>query len=184
MGERVLGVDPGTLQMGYGLLETGYPEAKCLTWGALTASRSRPIGERLLSFQGGLQKILEEWNPQVIAVEQPYIPRRDTSVRSAIAVGQAQAVALMVAAWAGVPVFSYTPAQVKQTVTEYGRSPKEQVQEMVRVLLHLDLVPQPTDASDALAVALCHLQQQHVRRLLEEGVAKGLGIVRPRRIEP
>ena len=91
----------------------------------------------------------------------------------------------MVAAWAGVPVFFYTPAQVKQTVTEYGRSPKEQVQEMVRMLLSLDSVPQPTDASDALAVALCHLQQQHVRRLLE-GVTEGFWTVgeHPRKTGP
>jgi crossover junction endodeoxyribonuclease RuvC len=115
-----------------------------------------------------------------MAIEQPYVPRIGlgeaedrTSVRSAIAVGQAQAVALMAAAARGIPAFAYPPSRVKHSLVEQGWSPKEQVQEMVRVVLGLEERPEPADAADALAVALCHLQEQRVAALLAAAESGG-----------
>ena len=176
MTERVLGVDPGTLRMGYGLLKAQGTNASYLTYGAISCSRSLPLGQRLWKLYQGLLEILDQWIPHVMAIEEPFVPAisgRDgeyrTSVRSALAVSQAEAVAMMAAAARGIPIFQYTPAQVKSTVTGYGRGSKEQVQEMVRWALGMETKPYPIDASDALAVALCYLHQSHVARLLDTG---------------
>jgi len=88
------------------------------------------------------------------------------NVKSALAVGRAQAIAILAAAESGVPVYEYTPTQIKQVVADYGASSKEQIQEMVRIQLGLDEVPQPSDAADALATAICHLRQSHLSELL------------------
>ena len=108
-----------------------------------------------------------------MAIEEAFVPEgrsawgeQRSSVRSAMAVGQAGAVAMMTAAARGIPTFKYSPAQVKSAVSEYGRSSKEQVQEMVRITLGLAKAPSPSDAADALAVALCHLQQTRLDALI------------------
>jgi crossover junction endodeoxyribonuclease RuvC len=98
-----------------------------------------------------------------VAVEQPFVAR---NVKSALAVGRAQAVAILAAANQRIPVYEYTPARVKQQVADYGTSSKEQVQEMVRLQLGLSEVPRPDDAADALAVALCHVRETHLKNLL------------------
>lgn len=171
MAERVLGIDPGTLRMGYGLLEVIEEDPRLLLYGVLVAPRSRPLGERLFTLYRGLLELVERWQPTALAIEEPYLPRGETtSPRSALAIGQAEAVALMAGASSGVPARMYTPAQVKEGVVGYGRGSKEQVQEMVRLLLGLAIPPQPSDAADALAVALCHLQQRRLARLVEETV--------------
>jgi crossover junction endodeoxyribonuclease RuvC len=152
--------------MGYGVLDVREGGLKPLAAGVLTASRSWPLEERLFRLYGSLVQLLQQYKPDQAAVEEPFVPRDGASVRSALAVGQAQAVAFMAAASQGIPVHRYTPAQVKQTVAEYGRSSKEQVQEMVGLLLGLKGRPEPSDAADALAVALCHIRHQHVAHLL------------------
>ena len=172
MARRILGVDPGTIRMGYGLLEAHGRDARYLDAGALTARASLPLGERLSHLHQGLLRLVEEWTPELMAIEDPFVPVEDlrgggyhTSVRSAIAVGQAQAVALMAAAAKGLPVFRYPPARVKSIVTGYGRGSKAQVAEVVRMILGLSEAPKPADATDALAVALCHLQAEQIRAL-------------------
>jgi crossover junction endodeoxyribonuclease RuvC len=101
----------------------------------------------------------------VVAVEQPFVAK---NVRSTLAIGKAQAVAILAAANRGIPSYEYTPAQVKQSVANYGAGSKEQVQEMVKLLLGLSQVPQPSDAADALAVAICHLRETYLSNLLAE----------------
>lgn len=174
MAQRILGVDPGTLRMGYGVVDAAGVQAVYLTCGVITASRSLTLGERLWRLYQGLLKVVQAWKPTAVAVEEAFIPGlRGTSfngeerggVRSAMAVGQAGAIVLLAAAAHGVPSFRYSPAQVKGSVTDYGRSSKEQVQEMVRLTLGLTEAPLPADAADALAVALCHLQQQRIAEL-------------------
>ena len=160
---RILGIDPGTIAMGYGVIESRDDKITLIDYGALTTPPRSPIGERLSYLYNRLIKIVSDCHPDVVAVEQPFIAK---NVKSALAIGRAQAVALLAAANKGVPTCEYTPAQIKQRVTDYGASSKEQIQEMVRLQLGLNQVPQPSDAADALAVALCHLSEAHLTNLL------------------
>ena len=162
---RILGIDPGTVVMGYGTIEVEDEVTSLVGYGALKTIERSPIGERLAFLYGGLLKVIAEHHPDVVAVEQPFVAK---NVRSALAIGRAQAVAMLAASQRGIPTYEYTPAQVKQSVTNYGASSKEQVQEMVRLQLGLDETPQPSDAADALAVAICHLQEMHLKNLLAE----------------
>jgi len=159
----VLGIDPGTLTMGYGVISAHEERVTFVETGALTASGRSPMGERLFLLYQGLQEIIARHNPDVMAVETPFVAK---NVKSALAIGRAQAVAILAAAGHNIPVFEYTPTQVKQRVANYGGSSKEQVQEMVRLQLGLAAVPEPADAADALAVAICHVQETHVSSLL------------------
>ena len=147
--------------MGYGLLSVGAARpAQALAWGCLVAERGDPIERRLHQLAKGLREVIVRWRPDHLAIEEPFVaPAR--GAKSAVAVGQAQAVALLLAAEAGVAVHRYPPAQVKRMVGDYGAGSKIQVQRMVRRLLSIsgDL---EEDASDALAVALCHLQVRRV----------------------
>lgn len=161
---RILGIDPGTIAMGYGVVEDEGDSLKMVDCGVLTSSSRISIAKRLHTFYQRLMELLSLHEPSEVAVEEPFMAK---NARSALAVGRAQAIAILAAANKGIPVYSYTPAQIKQTVAGYGGSGKEQVQEMVRIQLGLPQLPQPADAADALAVALCHLQQTHLARLVE-----------------
>ncbi|MFB0559218.1 MAG: crossover junction endodeoxyribonuclease RuvC [Dehalococcoidales bacterium] len=160
---RILGVDPGTITMGYGVIESRDNEIALVDCGVLKNPERSPIGERLNYLYTELLEIISRYQPDAVAVEQPFMAE---NVRSALAVGRAQAVAILAAATRGIPTYEYTPTQVKQRVANYGASSKEQVQEMVKLQLGLSQVPQPNDAADALAVAICHLQEMHLSDLL------------------
>ena len=160
---RILGIDPGTVTMGYGVIEDRDDEIALVDCGALNSPARSPIGERLSYLYNGLVEIISRCQPDAVAVEQPFMAK---NVRSALAVGKAQAVAILAAANRQIPTYEYTPTQVKQRVADYGASPKEQIQEMVRLQLGLTEVPQPSDAADALAVAICHLRETYLERLL------------------
>ncbi|MFC1928168.1 crossover junction endodeoxyribonuclease RuvC [Chloroflexota bacterium] len=160
---RILGIDPGTIAMGYGVIESRDDEITLIDCGALTTLARSPIGERLSFLYTKLLEIIARYQPDAVAVEQPFVAK---NVKSALAIGRAQAVAILAAANNGIPTYEYTPAQVKQRVANYGASSKEQIQEMVRLQLGLSQVPQPSDAADALAVALCHLSEIHLSNLL------------------
>jgi len=162
---RILGIDPGTVAMGYGVIEGRDDEITLIDCGALTAPVRSPIGERLSYLYNQLLKIVLRYQPDVVAIEQPFIAK---NAKSALAIGRAQAVAILAAANREVPTYEYTPRQIKQRVTNYGASSKEQIQEMVKLQLGLSQVPQPSDAADALAVALCHLSEIHLSNLLAE----------------
>ena len=163
---KILGIDPGTRVMGYGVVESQEDDVALVAFGAISGSPQSPIGERLSHIYSELQQIIRQHRPDAVAVEQPFIAK---NVRSALAIGRAQAIALLAAAANGIPSFEYTPAQVKQRVANYGASGKEQIQEMVRLQLGLAEVPQPDDAADALAVAICHVQEMHISSLLAGG---------------
>lgn len=160
---RILGIDPGTVTMGYGVIDAADDEITLVDCDALTAPERSPIGERLSYMYHRLLEIISNYQPDAVAIEQPFMAK---NVKSALAVGRAQAIAILAAADRRIPTYEYTPAQVKQRVTNYGASSKEQVQEMVKLQLGLAEVPQPTDAADALAVALCHLHETHLDNLL------------------
>ena len=148
----VLGIDPGLTVTGYGLVRVQGDYYQALDFGAIAPGSRLDRPQRLECLFEALVGLIRTWKPDEAAVEDFIVGY----VRAAVAVGEARAVALLAAAQAGLPVSFYKPLEVKQFVTSYGRGSKEQVQGMVRVLLGLPEPPQPADAADALAVALCH----------------------------
>jgi crossover junction endodeoxyribonuclease RuvC len=158
----ILGIDPGTITMGYGVLENRGDKTTLIDCGVMATKSRSPIGERLAFLYSKLGEIISKSKPDAVAVEQPFVAK---NAKSALAIGRAQAVAILAAANQGIPSYEYTPRQVKQRVANYGASSKEQIQEMVRLQLGLSQAPQP-DAGDALAVALCHIGEMHLSELL------------------
>jgi crossover junction endodeoxyribonuclease RuvC len=158
-----MGVDPGTIILGYGVIESQESDISLIKYGTIKPHERSPIGERLSYLYENLLKVMSQYRPEAVAVEQPFVAK---NARSAFAVGRAQAVAILAAASNHIPCFEYTPAEVKQRVANYGASSKEQVQQMVKLQLGLEDVPESSDAADALAVALCHLQEMHLSNLL------------------
>jgi crossover junction endodeoxyribonuclease RuvC len=165
---RILGVDPGTVNLGYGVLE-GEEEIHMVDCGVVDVSARLPMEERLRALYSELSKIIARHKPGEVAIEEPFIGH---NVRSAFAIGKAQAIAILAAANQGLPIYYYSPAEVKKQITSYGRSDKQQVQEMVRVQLGLSELPQPSDAADALAVAMCHMQQRRLNQWVTEHTPK------------
>ena len=160
---RVLGIDPGTLNMGYGVVDEDAGEMAMVDCGVLSLPSKVPVEQRLSSLYKKLVEIVARHQPDEVAIEEPFVA---DNRRSALAVGRAQAIAILAAANKNLPVFRYLPTQVKQQVTDYGGSSKEQVQEMVKLQLGLAAVPEPNDAADALAVAICHVTEMHLQDLL------------------
>lgn len=163
---RILGIDPGTVVIGYGIIDSDDDKITFVACSAVKCRQRSPMGERLSYLYNELSEVISHHRPDVVAIEQPFVAR---NVRSALAIGKAQAVSILAAANRGIPTYEYTPAQVKRVVTDYGASSKEQVQEMVRLQLGLSQPPQPTDASDALAVAICHIREMRLKDLLAKG---------------
>jgi crossover junction endodeoxyribonuclease RuvC len=162
----VLGIDPGLRVTGYGLLSHCAGEEPCVVeYGALDTNSRLSLPERFRSLYDALAALMARCHPSEVAVEEPFVA---ANVRSAMAIGEARALALLAAAQAGVPVCQYSPAEVKQSVTGYGRGSKGQVQEMVRLQLRLAEAPEPQDAADALAVALCHIARCRARDMLQK----------------
>ncbi len=159
---RILGVDPGTLKMGVGIISADRGDIDFVHSGVLTPKRGNPVPDRLHYLYEQLLLTIEDWHPMEVAIEKPFAAR---NIRTAMAIGHAEAVALVAAAHHGLPVFSYAPRQVKQSVTDYGGSSKEQVQDMVKALLGVHEISGSSDAADALAVAICHSNARMVERL-------------------
>ena len=160
---RVLGVDPGTFRMGVGLVDSEGSDFNLAYSGVLIAGRRDPISTRLHSLVDQLSVLIDDWRPTEVAVEEPFAGR---NIRAAMAIGHAQAVAMVAAASRGLTVSNYAPRRVKQAVTDYGGSSKEQVQDMVAVLLGPEAAGVPSDAADALAVAICHINSTHTQHLV------------------
>jgi crossover junction endodeoxyribonuclease RuvC len=161
-----IGIDPGTATTGFGLVQD--QEDGSLTvvdYGVILTSRDTPMPDRLLELFRQIKQIILLHHPESGAVEKLFFQR---NVTTAMSVGQARGVILLAFAEAGLPVYEYTPLEVKQAVAGYGGADKNQVQQMVRALLGLQEVPRPDDAADALAIAICQLHSAHWR-LLEEG---------------
>ena len=161
---RILGVDPGTVNLGYGVVD-GEEEMHMIDCGVVSLPARLPMEQRLRSLYSELGKIIARHKPREVAIEDPFIGH---NVRSAFAIGKAQAIAILAAANKGLPIYYYSPAKIKKQVTSYGQSDKRQVQEMVRVQLGLSELPQPSDAADALAVAMCHIQQKRLNQWVSE----------------
>jgi crossover junction endodeoxyribonuclease RuvC len=165
---RILGVDPGTVNLGYGVVD-GEEEMHMVDCGVVNLSARLPMERRLRSLYSELGRIIARHKPNEVAIEEPFIGH---NVTSAFAIGKAQAIAILAAANKGLPIYYYSPAKIKKQVTSYGQSDKQQVQEMVRVQLGLSELPQPSDAADALAVAMCHIHQRRLSQWLGEHTPK------------
>ena len=162
---KILGIDPGTVIMGYGLIECEGSDIALIDYGAIAVPDKLKSGERLNYLYKELLKVMRLHKPDVAAIESPFVAK---NVKSAMAIGRAQAIAQLAAAREKIPTQEYPPAKVKQRVASYGASSKEQVQEMVRIQLGLAEIPQPNDAADALAVAICHAQEIHMNEIFAE----------------
>lgn len=160
----VLGIDPGTIVAGYGVVEANGDSVKMVCSGSIECDKRSSMGERLSYVYAELIKVIEKHKPDEVAIEQPFMAK---NAKSALAIGKAQAIAILAAANNGYETHEYPPRQVKMRVTGYGGSTKEQVQEMVRLQLELSEAPATSDAADALAVALCHVLTLHINGLSE-----------------
>jgi crossover junction endodeoxyribonuclease RuvC len=148
----VLGIDPGTARLGYGIVERQGSQLTMLEYGCVETTNDRPLEQRLLLIHEALTDLIETHRPEAMGVERLFFNK---NVQTAMAVGQARGVVLLVGAQHGLPVFEYGPHEVKLAVTGYGRAPKDQVQRMVQLVLSMSQMPKPDDAADALAVAVC-----------------------------
>jgi len=166
-GTLILGIDPGLRVTGYGVIASSGDAIEVVDFGCLAVNPRLTMPERLATLFEALREVIARHAPSEVAIEQPFVA---ANPHSALAIGEARALAVLAAGLAGLPVQQYSPAEVKRAVTGYGRGPKEQVQEMVRLQLGLRDLPEPFDAADALAVALCHLSHTRSRRLLERSV--------------
>jgi len=150
----VFGIDPGSARTGYGCVDTDGRRHRLVLCGAIRAGASGAFPDRLATIYRELSRILGQCQPDCVAIEDLF---HATNVRSALKLGHARGVAMLAAVEAGVTVVEYTPAEVKRAVVGYGRAEKAQVQQMIKLLLGLDRAPEPHDAADALAIAICHL---------------------------
>ena len=160
---RIIGVDPGSDTTGYGVIDSDGRHYDLVEYAGIRGPKHLSFAERLLAISRKLEEVIERLSPQACAVEDTFYA---VNVKSALKLGQARGAVLVAAARAGVEVFEYSPLEIKSALVGYGRAEKQQVQEMVRVLLGMKNVPEPLDASDALAVAICHVNTASTRTRL------------------
>jgi crossover junction endodeoxyribonuclease RuvC len=168
----VLGIDPGLSRCGYGAVRRDAQGLRALSAGVVRTGADVAVPERLRQLHGELRALVDELSPDAVVVERVLF---QTNARTAMSVGQAAGVALLVAAEAGRPVAQYSANEVKMAVVGYGSATKDQVQRMVGAVLGLAEPPRPPDVADALALAICHLGAGGLRRRLELSAGKGLG---------
>lgn len=151
-----IGIDPGIARLGFGVIaRTSDGGLKTIDYGCLTSRGAQPIDQRLLSLYRQLLRVLKKHSPDYMAVEQIYFAK---NTKTALTIGHARGIILLVAALHNITVREFTPLQIKQALTGYGRADKHQVQQMVKTILNLKKIPQPDDTADALATALCGIQ--------------------------
>lgn len=151
---RVMGIDPGSNCTGYGIVEEVNRQLKVVSWGSIRCDSKQPFPARLKRIYDELLRIMNEFSPDTVAVESLFFA---TNAQATIKLGQTRGVSLLAAVNLGKPIGEYSPLEVKQSVVGYGRADKEQVRTMVTTLLKLKEKPEPLDASDALAIAICHI---------------------------
>lgn len=162
---RILGIDPGTATVGYGLIEENDGQLAVITYGAIvTRPKDGDTARRLQLIYQQLNELIATYKPDVAAVEELFFGR---NITTAISVGQARGVLLLALANAGIPIAEYSPPKIKESVSGYGNASKQQVQFMVQNILDLEEVPKPDDAADGLAVALTHYQYHRHEMLFD-----------------
>ena len=157
---RIIGIDPGYAIVGFGVLEYNKARFSVVDYGAVTTPADMDFNQRLCEIYSDLCYIFDKYKPDFLSIERLYFT---SNQKTAIAVAQARGVTLLAAKQRGIEIFEYTPLQVKQSVTGYGKAVKKQVQEMTKRILDLDEIPKPDDTADALAMAICHAHSYNSR---------------------
>ena len=166
---RVLGIDPGIARTGYGIIAEKNQNFRHITSGCIYSHKSMAVEDRLENIFSKVTKLVEDYEPQALVIEKLFFSK---NTRTALQVGEARGTVTLVAAKSNVPLFEYTPLQVKQAVAGYGKANKGQVQRMVCMLLKLAREPAVDDEADALAVAICHLHHHRWLNAVERGERK------------
>ncbi len=159
---RIIGIDPGTAITGWGVVEGDGDELRPVAYGAITTAAGTPLPRRLQIIYRELTDIIAQWQPESSAIEELFFSK---NAKTALAVGHGRGAAMLALANADLPITEYKPLEVKQAITGHGGADKQQMQQMVKLLLSLDDIPRPDDAADALAVAICHLHSARLRML-------------------
>lgn len=157
---RIIGIDPGYAIVGFGVIEYNKASFKAIRYGAVTTPADMDFNSRLKVIYDDICYILDSFKPEYLAIERLYFT---TNQKTAIDVAEARGVILLAARQREIPIFEYTPLQVKQSVTGYGKAIKKQVQEMTKRILNLPEIPKPDDTADALAIAVCHAHSYNSR---------------------
>ena len=152
---RILGIDPGLATVGWGVIDVINGKPKAVSFGVILTEKEKSLPDRLLIIEEDLKSLIDKFKPEEIAIEELFFAK---NVKTGIAVAHARGVVLLTAIKECGKIFEYTPLQIKQALTGYGRAEKIQIQQMVKTMLKLKGIPRPDDAADALAVALCHAQ--------------------------
>ena len=160
---KILGIDPGYAIMGYGIVEKKGSRIFPIVYGSLETDKSMPMPERLKHLYAGLMDVIAEYQPEEASIEELYF---QNNAKTAIYVGEARGVAVLACINSGLDIFEYTPMQIKESVTGYGKADKKQVQEMVKTIMGFDHVISPDDTSDAIAAAICHSYQGDLKKSL------------------
>ena len=150
---RILGIDPGIAIVGYGVVDKEASKYKTVAYSAVTTKAHTPLEERLNLVYQGVCEVIDVYKPDAMAIEELFF---NNNAKTALTVGQARGVIILAAVQKNVPIFEYTPLQVKQALTGYGRASKGQIQQMMKSMLGLAEIPKPDDVADALAIAVCH----------------------------
>jgi len=150
---RILGIDPGIGRTGWGIIDVEHGKFIVKDYGCIETFKEQNIGERLQELYEALQKVLEQYHPDALSIEELFF---NTNTSTAMIVGQARGIVLLAATQHAIPITSYTPLQVKVAVTGYGRADKKQIGQMVKTILKLTIIPKLDDTADALAIALTH----------------------------
>lgn len=159
----IIGIDPGYAIVGIGVVEYKGNKFRTLEYNAITTPAGMPTVERLKKIYQEMTMYIEKYNPDAVAIEELFF---NSNQKTAINVAQARGVLLVAVANKNIPICEYTPLQVKQSVTGYGRADKQQIQQMVKMMLGLNAIPKPDDAADALAIAICHAHSNKMNNIL------------------
>jgi len=165
---KILGIDPGSETLGWGIVEGEGQKYRLVEYGVIKSSPRERFAKRLLKIADSVEKLVEEFQPDTLSIEEAFYA---VNVNVALKLGHVRGVVLVVAERAGLEIGEYSPRLIKQTVVGYGNAEKHQVQEMVRLLLKLQKVPEPHDAADALAVAICHFHHAGMQGKIDKATA-------------
>ena len=158
----IIGIDPGYAIVGIGVIEYKGNKFRTLEYNAITTPAGMPTTERLKKIYQEMEMYIDKYKPDSVAIEELFF---NSNQKTAINVAQARGVLLVAVTNKNIPIFEYTPLQVKQSVTGYGRADKKQIQTMVKMILGLNAIPKPDDAADALAIAICHAHSNKINNM-------------------
>ncbi|MCB1023231.1 MAG: crossover junction endodeoxyribonuclease RuvC [Acidobacteria bacterium] len=162
---KILGIDPGSRTLGWGIVEGSGLKYQGVAYGTIKTDPNLEFAQRLLKIHNDLSTVVERFEPDILSVEEAFYAR---NVKVALKLGQVRGVVLLLGKQSGLEIAEYSPRLIKRTVVGYGAAEKHQVQEMVRVLLKLDKTPEPHDAADALAIAICHFHHMGAKNRIKQ----------------